>query len=179
MRSGLTFLRDHLLLPLPMGNPDAGAAGSMAGSVPKGQARIASVEELRALITVAAGPNKVAAYVALSASIMARAGVRFEHVRRSRLFSQCGGGAWFTCSQGKARERGAPAPAFAYFVPEVCDRNGPFPLVCLGLFCKSLRDVLLEAPSFLLPASPPHCASALSALCRWARSAVPYGRCHG
>ena len=130
--AGLVFLRDHLEMDLPVDDPDVRSAGVNAPIKRKGQAVPASPGDLNALGEIASAPNKIASFFGLAVIVILRAGIRFEHSRRSTLQSYDAAGAWFLCAAGKTRKGGQKADPFRFFVPEVIAGTGPFPTGCVN-----------------------------------------------
>ena len=168
VQAGLVFLRDHLEMELPMDDPDVRSAGINAPIKRKGQATPASPGDLHALGEIASSPNKIASFFGLAVIVILRAGIRYEHSRRSTLQSFDAAGAWFLCAAGKSRKGGQKAEPFRFFVPEVIAGTGPFPTGCIARFCRRLRKAFGDKANFILPAIAPASASISSATkLRW------------
>ena len=143
-------------------------AGFDAPVKKRGPANPAAPSDLKALGDMAAAPNKIASFFALGVMVIVRGGIRFEHSCRSKLLSCDASGAWFWCSEGKARKNGQKAPPFKFFVPEVLEQSGPFPAGSVGRFCKRWKKAFEDKVNFLVPALYPSKASVSSAThLRW------------
>ena len=74
---------------------------------------------------LAKSPNKIASFFGLGVIAILRGSIRYEHSTRSQLLSYDTTGAWFHCSEGKARKNGQKAPPFDFFVPEIAHEMDP------------------------------------------------------
>ena len=119
---------------------------------------------LKAIGSLAVAPNKVISFFGQALIAILRGGIRFEHSRRSRLLEFSSAGAWFECSAGKARKDGKPPPPpYKFFVPEVSEGRGPFPVGCVQKYCERLKRLYQGEASWMQSALWPRSASVFSA----------------